>query len=182
MTTKSAAAILAASFFFAAPAAAGPVIATGEWAAMIAHDLGFRQGILLRQDYRSRGDAYLDIQSSYIHSLHEPLLRRAGQDPKLTAMVLNRMRGMYADVEGYVRFTEDGIFHLLDPDGDGTAELEGSLAVLAEIAGRADLDGDGRLDRGEQMLAEAALARGSNLSDPALKSAMVHAFAVGGPE
>lgn len=173
-------AVAAAAFPCAASSGSLPGVPIGDWASGIVADLHFQGGVLLRSDYRARGDKYVAYQSAYYRELHEPMLRNAGTRPNRAGAALQRMAGMIVRAEEYVKSTEEGIFRTLDPDGSGSVGESDAISILSGLGMRADLDGNGRLDIGERRLAEAALAKGADLSNPAVKRSMLLAFAAYG--
>lgn len=157
--------LLAAS----SPRAADADPTVSEWVANMLHRLPFAHGHLDRKAFHASSRAYLDgIVSAYVTSGSrlEANAQLAG-DAIRAATIAERTRRLVDGATTYVDETEAGMLATLDPAQSGDPiRLKEARLRLTELATLADVDGNGVLDRYEAEIAEAAFAKGRDLSRP----------------
>jgi len=158
----------------ALPASAGGVdarVSPEGWASRILAEATGREDPVTRESYRKRAEGYVRFQSSFAQDVYGP--KMASGSSARQAEAARMIERMIERAQDYVRNTEDALFAVIDPDGDGIAARSEARQALAAVARFADLDDNGLLDRTEQRLAEAALASGVDLSDPVARRSLV---------
>lgn len=135
------------------------------WIKAITQKLGFQNGILDRESYGERTDAFIQKQATYYRSVHSQYLEEEDRYPQRSHEATKRIERMIARSTKYARQTEENIFDTL---GNGGLVIEEKAArkILADIAAFADIDKNGRLDKWEAQIAEATIARGQDIHEP----------------
>lgn len=144
-------------------------VEVADWVAGMLKRLPFSHGELDRQAFHASSSAYLDGMVSTYVSSGDKMKARAEQagDAIRAAMIADRTRRLVDGATAYVKDTEAGMLLTLDPEGSGgPVRLKDARRRLHDLASLADMDGNKVLDRYEAALAEAAFAKGRDLSAP----------------
>lgn len=143
-------------------------LTVAEWVAGMLKRLPFSHGEFDREVFHESSRVYLDgLVSAYvtIGGKQKASAERVG-DAVRAATIEDRTRRLVEDATAYVKNTEAGMLTTLDPQKTGRVRFKEARRRLTDLATLADLDGNRVLDRYEAALAEAAFAKGRDLSRP----------------
>jgi hypothetical protein len=146
-----------------------------EWIGMMLARLPFRNGVLTRDQYAEASRNYLSGLIEFYRTVDERKIdfaRRHGR-PAFASQIQMRTEIEIDRARRYVADAQVGLFTSLDPKGNGSVTLEQAQQSLQRIARFADFNRNGVLEPMEADIAEAALVRGADLSDPVASDAFL---------
>lgn len=168
--------MLGAAWTFASAADGEQALET--WVSGMMRRVPFTDGVFDRQALIRQSQGYLDGLVTHYREIGERPRRRAEEAGNAFRVheIDDRTEQMIGKARRYVEATTSGMAATVDPEGTGhvtAQEARGRLLVLARAA---DANRDGFLGEYEAMIAEAAFARGVDLSKPGTEAALQREF------
>jgi hypothetical protein len=136
--------------------------------------LPFKDGVFDRETFRSYSESYLKNLAAHYKAISEkPRLKAVENGDAIKVRDIDsRTEKMVGEATRYVHDTARGMASTLDPEGTGTVKKKDARRKLEGLASLADGNGDGVLDGYEAAIAEAAFAKGVDLSKPGAYTAL----------
>jgi hypothetical protein len=159
----------------AAPAnAADGDVAVDVWVSGMMKRIPFKDGVFDSAAFTSYSESYLSGLVTHYRELGENPRKRAeaAGDAFRVHEIDTRTERLIGNATRYVHDTARGMAATLDPAGTGNVKRKDAKRILSDLAGLADSDGNGVLDRYEAAIAEAAFARGTDLRKPGAEAAL----------
>lgn len=143
-------------------ASAGPITITA-WTDNMLSRFPFRDDRLALAEYRTYANSFVEEKKRFFDGVFGRLLEKAeghGMDKKAQSLKLDHERTI-SKLSLDVNVATEKTFGMLDLDKDGVVRREEAWAAIRWTAHMADLNDDGKLDDGEQALAEWSLSTGN---------------------